>query len=622
MLALLTIGCGEGGQASADDAVPTETGLPSETETASSSSAPRRGGTYRVGWELSFDFTAGLDPTAEYTAYGWSLYTLLTRKLVTYPGAPGQEGITVVPDLATDLGLVSDDGLTWTFTLKDGIQFGPPVNREITSNDVAAAFDRIANPDIGNFGYPNYYTMITGFQDVMNGKATRISGIETPDDKTIVFHLDKPAGDFLYRIAMPAAGPLPAEVTKCFTKAGDYGRFVIATGPYMIEGSDQLDITSCDTMTPISGFNPEKFLHLVRNPNYDPATDSPEVRSNYPDRFEFTLNSNAADIFAQVKQGIVDDTVAGETGKQIKEYTENEDLQDNLKLYPDDSIFYLAMNLTQPPFDDVHVRKAMNLVMDKTGLIRAWGGSASGEPATHILTPSLAPPTLDGYDPYATPDFAGDPAAAMEEMKQSRYDTDKDGLCDAPVCKDVFNMMGTGARDKGMIPVIESSAAMIGISFTTRQVDDPFSIIFVPTEKVPFTGVPGFGKDYPDAFTYFLYLFDGRSITPEFSYNESLVGLSREQAQKIGVDYPAGGVPSIDDDIDACIAITDSTERLTCWGNLDRKLMEEVVPYVPYLWANYTGIIADTVTSWAFDQATGKPAWVHVAVDPSKQRQG
>ena len=102
----------------------------------------------------------------------------------------------------------------------------------------------------------------------------------------------------------------------------------------------------------------------------------------------------------------------------------------------------------------------------------------------------------------------------------------------------------------------------------------------------------------------------------------SLVGLSREQAQKIGVDYPAGGVPSIDDDIDACIAITDSTERLTCWGNLDRKLMEEVVPYVPYLWANYTGIIADTVTSWAFDQATGKPAWVHVAVDPSKQRQG
>ena len=289
-------------------------------------------------------------------------------------------------------GQLSDDGLTYTFTLKDGIKFGPPVNREITSKDFVTAFDRIANPDIGGFGYPLYYTTITGFQDVVDGKAKTISGIEAPDDKTIVFHLDKPTGDFLYRLAMPAAGPLPEEVTKCFTKAGDYGRFGISSGPYMIEGSDQLDISSCDSMKAISGFNPEKFLHLVRNPNYDPATDSPEVRSNYPDAFHFDINSNADDIFAQVRQGIIDDTVAGETGKQIKEYTEDPDLQDNLKLDPDASLFYLAMNLTQPPFDDVHVRKAMNLVMDKTALIRAWGGSQIGNPATHILPPELSPP--------------------------------------------------------------------------------------------------------------------------------------------------------------------------------------------------------------------------------------
>ncbi len=67
--------------------------------------------------------------------------------------------------------------------------------------------------------------MITGFQDVVDGKADTISGIETPDDKTIIFHLDTPAGDFLYRVAMPAVGPIPTEVTDCFTKAGDYGRY-------------------------------------------------------------------------------------------------------------------------------------------------------------------------------------------------------------------------------------------------------------------------------------------------------------------------------------------------------------------------------------------------------------
>ena len=49
-------------------------------------------------------------------------------------------------------------------------------------------------------------------------------------------------------MAMPAAGPIPQEVAKCFEgKPGAYGRYVIASGPYMIEGSDDLDISSCET---------------------------------------------------------------------------------------------------------------------------------------------------------------------------------------------------------------------------------------------------------------------------------------------------------------------------------------------------------------------------------------
>ena len=198
-----------------------------------------------------------------------------------------------------------------------------------------------------------------------------------------------------------------------------------------------------------------------------------------------------------MKESIIDEALAGETGKQIKEYTEDEDLTNLIKFNPDDSNFYLSMNLTQPPFDDIHVRKAMNFVMDKTGLIRAWGGPLVGEPATHTLVPSLAPPELDGYDPYPSPDFAGDPAAAMEEMKQSKYDTDQDGICDAPECKGIINIMGTTARDKGMVPVIEASAAKIGIEFKTRLVDDPYSLIFVPKEKIPFTGTRRLGEGLP-----------------------------------------------------------------------------------------------------------------------------
>jgi hypothetical protein len=79
-------------------------------------------------------------------------------------------------------------------------------------------------------------------------------------------------------------------------------------------------------------------------------------------------------------------------------------------------------------------------------------------------------------------------------------------------------------------------------------------------------------------------------------------------------------VPSVDADIDNCVGTTDDAQRLECWGELDKKIMEEVVPWVPYIWRNNSVIIADSVTQWIFDQSTGHTAWVRAAVDESKQK--
>jgi peptide/nickel transport system substrate-binding protein len=276
------------------------------------------------------------------------------------------------------------------------------------------------------------------------------------------------------------------------------------------------------------------------------------------------------------------------------------------------------MNQAIPPFDDVHVRKAATLIMNKPALIRAWGGPTVGEVATHSLTPSLAGPDLEGYDPYATPNSEGDLTLAMEEMKQSRYDTDGDGLCDAPECKDVLHIAGTDARGKGMTPVIEESLAKIGITLRTRALDDPYSIVQKPKEKVPIESVSGWGKDYPDASTFFV-LLDGRAITPVATSNQTLTGLTPEMAAEIGIPYPPDGVPSIDADIDRCNEIAEPDERLSCWGEVTVKSMEEAVMWIPYIWRNQTSILADSVVNSDFDQATGSPAWVHIAVDPEKQ---
>ncbi|MEI4896393.1 hypothetical protein Q8G71_34435, partial [Klebsiella pneumoniae] len=90
--------------------------------------------------------------------------------------------------------------------------------------------------------------------------------------KTIIFKLTRPVGDFLYRLGMSATAPIPEEVAHCFTKAGDYGRDVVSTGPYMIEGADKVDISSCATIKPMSGYDPERHMIFVRNPDYDPAS--------------------------------------------------------------------------------------------------------------------------------------------------------------------------------------------------------------------------------------------------------------------------------------------------------------------------------------------------------------
>ena len=138
-------------------------------------------------------------------------------------------------------------------------------------------------------------------------RARTISGITTPNPSTIVIKLTKPRGDFLFALAMPATAPIPPEIGKCFEgKAGAYGRNLVSTGPYMIEGSDKVDISSCAAVKPASGFDGQTIMDLVRNPNYDPKTDSKAARENYPDEFKFVVNANADDILNKIEAGEYD----------------------------------------------------------------------------------------------------------------------------------------------------------------------------------------------------------------------------------------------------------------------------------------------------------------------------
>ncbi len=579
-----------------------------------------RGGILRIQTD-DFIWDADLDPSGEYLGYAHEFFTALHRTLVSVNHKKG--GNDVKPDLAQAMPTVSPDGLTYTFKIKSGVNFAPPVNREMTSKDLVTGITRMANKVVAATAYPSYYRIIEGFTDVEDGKAKTISGITTPDDSTIVFKLTEPTGDFLYRLSMPGSSPQPEEITKCWTKAKEYGRYQIGVGPYMLDGADKLDITSCQTMKHISGFDPVNFLRIRRNPNYDEKTDSKELRSNFIDGADVTLNTNTEDIFNRIELGTTDVSEAQPPATVLQKAQTDPNFKDNVKVDAGDRTWYIFLNMVQPPFDDIHVRKAASFVMNKADLVRARGGSFSGIVAEHIVPPDVLGGKLPAgeFDPYASAGHTGDEAKAKEEMKLSRYDANKDGVCDANVCKKVTHVTRSTPPYTDMAPIIETSLKKIGIILDTKEVPDFYDVVQVPSQTPPIGSGAGWGKDYADASTFFIPLLTSGAINaPTASQNFAYLGITSAQAKLVDFKLPSGGVSSIDADVQKCQSEPNGESRVTCWAELDKKVMNDHVPWIPYLWANNIVVISDAVTKYEYDQFTGELSLVHTAVDPSKQK--
>jgi peptide/nickel transport system substrate-binding protein len=596
---------------------------------SSSSSSPggttTKGGTIREELQ-TFGWTNGFDPTGEYLGTAWSLYDqMLMRGLMTYNHRSAEEGGNVpVPDIATGPPTVSGDGLTYDFELKTGVQFGPPLDRDVTSKDIEYAFERINTASLGA-QYGNYYCgTITGM-DCAAKKVEPVSGIDTPDDTHITFHLDQPVGDFLYRLAMPATKAIPEEVAKCFTNAGDYGNYVMSSGPYMILGEENLDISSCDTMKPLEGYNVQKGITLVRNPNYDPATDSTEIREANVDGLQQEINTNYNDIFQNLIDGKID-VAAGTPPKGVLlQFETDPDYEGWLHADPGDRTWYVTMNLFAAPFDDVHIRRAVNYALNKDGVRKAYGGALRGDIATSVEPPTVLPnsTSIDPYGSAQTPQ--GNAEKAAEEMKQSRYDINQNGICDdGGACDNILFLGRSEDPWPEMNQVMLDSLKGILPGLVLKEVDTSTGYTTLQQVKklIPISLVPGWGKDYnsPYGFDYYIFSSDGIfSCTAATNY--SLIGMSKDFAEGCGVgaEYDAyvknnGDVPNVDDKINECVA-KPADQVNECYAQLDTDLMENVVPWIPWLWGNNWTSVNPSLTKYVFDGNAGTISYVNSAVD-------
>jgi ABC-type transport system substrate-binding protein len=270
------------------------------------------------------------------------------------------------------------------------------------------------------------------------------------------------------------------------------------------------------------------------------------------------------------------------------------------------------MNLAVPPFDDLAVRKAVNYVLDKAAIGLALGGPFEGRAATHIAFDSLEQNTLVSYDPYHTPNNQGDLTLAKQQMMQSKYDRNRDGICDATVCRHILGLTGAG------IPTIPAAAAVIArdlraigleVDVVRLTADKLFSRIFDPRTRTPLALTLGIGGSLT-APSFFEPLLTRSGIG---NFNHALIGATAAQLR--GWGYAITSVPSVEDRVGQCDSLIGAAAA-HCWASLDQYLMEKVVPFAPFSFGTDLTIVSPRVVAFSFDQFADLPALDRIAVKP------
>jgi peptide/nickel transport system substrate-binding protein len=605
---------------------------------ASSSVAPI-GGTLRVGIVgltdavgFTVDESSGsdgwMDPQSAFpggdTVYGSFLRCCVLRTLMLSSGEPiGEGGGELVPDLAAAPPEISADGRTWTFRIQPGLRYAPPLEEvEITAPDFVRALERTLRPrptgpsephsdPIGGY-IASFYSVIEGAQEFLAREADTISGIRVPDRYTIEFTLSDPTGDFGERLAFPAMAPIPPGASDGHDSG--YGRYLVASGPYMIEGSEQLDFTLPPQDQPVlGGLGADGAMTLVRNPSWQRSSD--RLRPAIVDRIEVVDHPDPAGGApgsdpGEAIRSAQSDVIAGLTSDaDVLELEQQPGLS---VLYVDrPATTFVPLNLGRPPFDDIHVRRAVNLAVDRAAVIGAKGPGyrLARHHSPDVLTHGL----LTGFDPYRTANAAGDLGRARSEMQQSRYDHDRDGTCDDAACRGVSAVVVLNwdwAQD--VATLVRDDLREIGIEVDLILADpdsepDPIEqYVLEPTTRLALIFGMGWASDYPSAGAW----MSPQSRSAEHG-NFTLVGASDEELEAWG--YETRGLPNVDDRIDRCTPLAGSAGA-RCWAELEQYLHEEVVPWIPLAQQVKPTIIGQGVTSFAIDLVTTDPAYERIAV--------
>ena len=527
-----------------------------------------RGGTLRV---LSSDPFFGLDTADNYgpivrpyarTMYGYNL-----------AGPPEQKTVPV-PDIAAGPAQLSADRRTYTFTLRAGVRYAPPVNREVTARDFITAIQRLydkTTPSYGQF----YANLIAGAAAFGAGTAGRISGLAAPDARTLTITLDQPAGDFLSILAQPFFAPVPGEYAGNYAVGANYDGHVVGTGPYTL-----------------NTYIPGRLVVLDRNPNWDAATDP--LRKAWVDRIEVRLGVGISSIQRAIEREEADLSLDSHVPQsRVAALRADPERSRRLSVNPTGNLLLLVLGTHRKAgaIADVRVRQAVTYAIDKVAYRDAIAGrfAATGALASTILAPgSLG---YRPYDLYPTSGGRGDPAKARALLAAAGY---PNGLTLG------FVTWGSGKLAAGRKP-IEASLRRAGIRLkvTTYEEGDLWEkSLAIPAKRLEHQ--VGQSVWRPD------YLGDNARQSIPLQYDSRLTDAG---------NYSEYHNPTVNRLIDRALVEPDPDRRAAMWAEIDERIMREA-PMVPLLWESFSFHWASRVHGWGYDPWTVGPDLTAVWLDP------
>ncbi len=448
LLALLLAACGGGG---------------SDTSGAVGNPSPQGSPEYGGSLTVVFQSEAEtLDPAIAWELTGTTIEQSIYQGLLRYKSLPGMAGTEMEPCVATEVPQATNDGKTYTFTIRQGVKFHPPVDRQVTAEDVKYSFERMMNLPLAPATY--FYVGVVGAEEFQAGKAKEITGVKVIDDQTVQFNLVEPDPAFLNALTMWFGYIVPKEWVE---KWGDkqFARHPLGCGPFIFDH-----------------WTPGREVFLKKNPDYW------EQGKPYLDELKFQFSMTPSTAFLKLQNGEVDVLGDNIPPAEIPHVMSDPELKKQVASTQLIAATYLTMNTQFKPFDKVEVRKALSWAVNKDKLCKLQSGQAA---SLWQFYPVGMPGYEEGknYDGY-------DPAKAKQMLADAGF---PDGF------KTTFYSHNVDPFPK-IAQSIQADLKEIGVEAEIKLLDrDTFYSLQSTPNKTPMSTSEWY-MDFPDPSDYIIPL--------------------------------------------------------------------------------------------------------------------